>query len=227
MAIEILKYLDLIQREKLHLQKGMNFRAGGDYSIVLMSRRANAPYDDGIDEYGNIIYEGHDMPAIADLDPKIHDQPRFTRTGKLTENGKFFEAAIAHRDRGALPERVQVYEKIVNGVWADNGRYALVDAWTQWDGVRNVYKFKLVPLVSADDNEQTPAYEADLTRNIPSSVKAEVYKRDGGKCRICGATTDLHYDHILPYSKGGSSTTAENVQILCRRHNLMKRDNIE
>jgi 5-methylcytosine-specific restriction endonuclease McrA len=44
---------------------------------------------------------------------------------------------------------------------------------------------------------------------------------------VCGATDELHFDHIVPYSKGGSSFVADNVQLLCARHNLEKRDKIE
>jgi 5-methylcytosine-specific restriction endonuclease McrA len=44
---------------------------------------------------------------------------------------------------------------------------------------------------------------------------------------VCGATDELHFDHIVPYSKGGSSLVADNVQLLCARHNLEKRDKIE
>ena len=63
-------------------------------------------------------------------------------------------------------------------------------------------------------------------RIIPTAVKLEVWKRDGGKCAICGATDELHFDHIIPYSKGGTSLKADNIQLLCARHNLEKRDNI-
>jgi len=59
-------------------------------------------------------------------------------------------------------------------------------------------------------------------RLIPSSVKQTVFIRDGGKCVECGSSDNLHFDHILPYSKGGTSYSAENVQILCARHNLSK-----
>ena len=65
------------------------------------------------------------------------------------------------------------------------------------------------------------------TRIIPSSVKKEVWERDNGKCVICGATDEIHFDHDLPYSKGGTSITADNVKILCARHNLQKSDKIE
>ncbi|HET9884772.1 MAG TPA: HNH endonuclease [Candidatus Binatia bacterium] len=43
---------------------------------------------------------------------------------------------------------------------------------------------------------------------------------------MCGATDELHFDHDLPWSKGGTSITEENVQLLCARHNLEKRDRI-
>ena len=62
---------------------------------------------------------------------------------------------------------------------------------------------------------------------MTSSVKKEVWRRDGGKCVICDATDELHFDHDVPYSKGGTSITAENVRILCARHNLEKSDKIE
>jgi 5-methylcytosine-specific restriction endonuclease McrA len=58
-------------------------------------------------------------------------------------------------------------------------------------------------------------------------VKLEVWKRDGGKCVTCGAKDELHFDHIIPFSKGGTSLKADNVQLLCARHNLEKSDKIE
>ena len=61
---------------------------------------------------------------------------------------------------------------------------------------------------------------------IPSDVKLAVWKRDRGRCVACGSTDNLHFDHVLPYSKGGSSLLAENVQLLCARHNLAKSDRI-
>ena len=63
-------------------------------------------------------------------------------------------------------------------------------------------------------------------RLIPTSIKLEVWKRDNGKCIICGSIDNLHFDHIIPYSKGGSSLVAKNIQLLCARHNLQKHDRI-
>lgn len=65
----------------------------------------------------------------------------------------------------------------------------------------------------------------DNTRHISASVKNIVWTRDGGQCVECRATDYLEYDHIIPFSKGGSSSE-KNVQLLCRRCNLKKHDRI-
>ena len=49
----------------------------------------------------------------------------------------------------------------------------------------------------------------------------------GGKCVKCASTTNLHFDHELPFSKGGTSLTAKNVRLLCMKHNLEKSAKIE
>jgi hypothetical protein len=69
----------------------------------------------------------------------------------------------------------------------------------------------------------------DLEHNrvIPSDVKLAVWKRDRGQCVTCGSADNLHFDHVLPFSRGGSSLLTENVQLLCARHNLAKSNRIE
>jgi 5-methylcytosine-specific restriction endonuclease McrA len=62
---------------------------------------------------------------------------------------------------------------------------------------------------------------------IPTPVKLAVWKRDRGRCVECGSTDNLHFDHVIPYSRGGSSLVAENIQLLCARHNFSKRDRIQ
>ena len=60
---------------------------------------------------------------------------------------------------------------------------------------------------------------------IPEDVKFEVWRRDGGKCVICGSQKNLEFDHIIPFSKGGSST-ARNLQLLCQECNRKKSNKI-
>jgi 5-methylcytosine-specific restriction endonuclease McrA len=56
---------------------------------------------------------------------------------------------------------------------------------------------------------------------IPEDVKQLVWTRDRGRCRLCGANTELQFDHVIPASMGGASTP-ENLQILCGPCNRRK-----
>ena len=228
MANEIISYLEMCRREAASLQRGMNFGLGGTHSVILMSLRPNAPYADRVEDDGStLIYEGHDESKTKDLhDPKVVDQPETTGNGTFTQNGRFHQAAQVYKAGKRDPERVRVYEKIKAGIWSYNGVFHLVDSWMEHDGKRQVFKFKLIA-VEGEENFSIPASAtAERRRIIPTAIKLAVWKRDGGRCVTCGANDELHYDHIIPFSRGGSSLTAENVQLLCARHNLEKRDRI-
>ena len=220
---EIISYLELCSREGAHLQHGMNWRIQSTHSVFLMSTRKGSPYDDKIEDEGRtLIYEGHDAPKnTTDKNPKTVDQPGRLPSGKLTRNGVFAEAAEAYKRGQKPPETIRVYEKIKPSIWAYNGEFSLLDQWQEDSNGRLVFKFRLT---LAEEPNTKDAVVADLSpgRLIPSSVKQAVFLRDGGKCVECGATDNLHFDHILPHSKGGTSYSAENVQILCARHNLSK-----
>ena len=225
---EIISYMQMCQEEGSSLQRGMNFRHGG-IGVILMSVRRGAPYGDRVEDDGKtLIYEGHDSPRTAScIQPKTVDQPENLPSGGPTQNGLFWHAALAHKSRGDAAARFRVYEKIRMGIWAYAGLFELVDAWKEQSGRRQVYKFKL--RVCEDQsilNEHKPL-EIDHTRIVPTDVKQVVWKRDRGKCVLCGSTKNLHFDHILPFSKGGTSLLARNVQLLCAKHNLEKRDKIE
>ena len=58
-------------------------------------------------------------------------------------------------------------------------------------------------------------------RYISKCKKMYIFERDGGKCKCCGDKDTLEYDHVIPYSCGGLSDTA-NIQLLCRRCNRSK-----
>jgi hypothetical protein len=223
---EILSWNEMCGREGRNLQAGMHFRSGGTYSVLLMSTRKNAPYPDEMAENGTVlIYVGHDAPRKNGADMTLIDQPRQLPGGGLTQNGKFHEAAQAYKQRGRPVERVRVYEKLRDGLWADNGWFLLVDSWREQQGQRTVFKFKLVAI------DETPSAGDDFVperrRMVPPAIKLEVWKRDEGRCVLCGSKENLHFDHIIPWSKGGASDTAENVQLLCGKHNMEKGAKIE
>lgn len=70
-----------------------------------------------------------------------------------------------------------------------------------------------------------PSHDAPMgernSRVIPQDVKIAVAARDHGRCRQCGSTDDLHFDHVIPWSKGGANTV-NNIQLLCGRCNRRK-----
>ena len=219
----------MCRREGISLQQGMNFGLGGTHSVILMSVRPNAPYRDRLEDGGTmLIYEGHDQPQNAKCpNPKVVDQPERFPSGSLTQNGRFHQAAQSAKAGERPPERVRVYEKIRTGIWSYNGMFHLVDSWLEKDEYRTVFKFRLIAVEGEEDFSSPTRRDAPRRRVIPTRIKLAVWKRDGGKCVKCGATDELHFDHDLPWAKGGTSITEENVQILCARHNIAKRDRIE
>ena len=59
---EVISYIEMCQAWSASLQKGMNYHLRPNCSVILMSRRSNAPYRDRIEENGRVlIYEGHDV----------------------------------------------------------------------------------------------------------------------------------------------------------------------
>jgi hypothetical protein len=223
---QVISYMAMCTEEQSSLQRGMNFRLGPSHSVILMSVRVGAPYEDQVSDDGQtLIYEGHNAPRSTEAPvPQIVDQPLATDRGTPTQNGRFYAAAEACRNEEEEPERVHVYEKIRTGIWVYSGLFLLIDAWSEQSGSRSVFKFKLE--LSPDQHEgpnidgQKPTQSPG--RMIPTVIKLKVWERDGGRCTRCGANDDLHYDHIIPFSKGGSSLTEQNIQLLCAHHNLEK-----
>jgi len=60
---------------------------------------------------------------------------------------------------------------------------------------------------------------------IPQEVQDIVWNRDGGKCVQCGSQEKIEFDHIIPFSRGGSNT-ARNLQLLCEKCNRSKSNKI-
>ncbi|QDM31717.1 HNH endonuclease [Tardiphaga sp. vice352] len=60
---------------------------------------------------------------------------------------------------------------------------------------------------------------------IPRIVQREVWQRDGGRCVECTTRERLCFDHIVPFSRGGSNSI-RNLQLLCESCNLCKSNRI-
>lgn len=63
-----------------------------------------------------------------------------------------------------------------------------------------------------------------LRKPMSKKLRFEVFKRDGFTCSYCGASSpdaELHVDHIIPVSKGGSNDM-ENLATACADCNAGK-----
>ncbi len=227
---DVVSYREMCDLYGVSLQRGMNYRIKRSESLILMSIRPGAPYEDRVEQGGRVVvYEGHDAPRHKDgPDPKFVDQPEFQPNGRRTQNGLFVDAVRRFKSGTAPAERVRVFEKIRDGIWAYNGVFELVDGWQETNARRQVFKFRL-QLLDEPESQLSNAVQTTVEhdRVIPSAVKLEVWKRDKGCCIQCGSRENLHFDHIIPYSLGGSSKDAANIQILCGKHNLQKKDHIQ
>ena len=62
---------------------------------------------------------------------------------------------------------------------------------------------------------------------LPYGMKEKIFRRDGYRCRMCGASRDngieLTIDHIIPIADGGTNDI-DNLQTLCRECNENKSD---
>lgn len=80
--------------------------------------------------------------------------------------------------------------------------------------------------VPVDVSRMPPVKEQPARREaIPRAVQREVWQRDGGRCVECGTREKLCFDHIVPFSRGGSNAI-RNLQLLCERCNLSKGNRI-
>ena len=98
---------------------------------------------------------------------------------------------------------MQVYEKLLKGTWVFNGTFDLIDACQESDSNRSVYKFILQmskKLPDSDEPSSRPVARLN-DRVIPSDVKREVYKRDGGQCVKCHRKDNLHFYSLKLDSK--------------------------
>ncbi len=63
-----------------------------------------------------------------------------------------------------------------------------------------------------------------ISRHIPRDIQFKVLKRDNQICRVCGRNVfenDIHFDHIIPFSKGGP-TEDHNIRLVCSSCNQKK-----
>jgi hypothetical protein len=81
------------------------------------------------------------------------------------------------------------------------------------------------PAGRARPADRVKASDRVTTRHVPAAVRRSVWQRDGGRCAFvgtegrCGETGFLEFHHLQPFADRGP-TTAKNLSLRCRAHNL-------
>lgn len=65
----------------------------------------------------------------------------------------------------------------------------------------------------------TPMKAKPKKNPMPSDLRAEVVAADGGRCRFCGTTQDLHVHHVV-YGAGRREHVRSNLITLCQEHHM-------
>jgi len=92
--------------------------------------------------------------------------------------------------------------------------FSNIDGWFYYNFIQN-----------SDNIVESLSKSETRSRKISQTVKDKVWNRDQGKCVECGSNEKLEFDHIIPFSKGGSNTY-RNIQLLCETCNRIKSNQI-
>ena len=154
----------------------------------------------------------------------------FQAASHAAENAAIIREALAE-EREALVRTAEagLAEKAAEGLCVPEQRFGLLDEMLYvFDGEYEAEEMR--PAMAAhlaDLRERLAAgtEELDTTRGasalpdpgaIADRVRALVWRRDGGRCVVCGRTEELAFDHAIPQSEGGASTV-NNVVVMCSR----------
>lgn len=155
---------------------------------------------------------------------KVNAKSTTTIPGRLVATNKKL-TFLSSAGGAEIPwKSIMRIERMPNGIYLElskksgNGLYAVADTLMVEAVLDTLTRMAKRQLLAVFDEDQA-------SRHIPHDIRLAVWQRDQGKCVQCGASSYLEFDHIIPFSKGGASTT-NNVQLLCRRCNLAKGDRL-
>jgi 5-methylcytosine-specific restriction endonuclease McrA len=114
--------------------------------------------------------------------------------------------------------------------------YYPLSLWCWQDAIKAVFMERVNIVSEYDRTVRSPSFEMRLPSVVslksyvkpsrhPAFTRFNVFLRDRFTCQYCGSRDDLTFDHLIPRSKGGT-TTWENVVAACSSCNLLKSDRL-
>jgi len=112
--------------------------------------------------------------------------------------------------------------------------YYPLSLWSWQDSIKAVFLDRVNIVSNYDKTVRSPSFEMRLPSVLslrryvrparhPAFTRFNVFLRDRFSCQYCGSREDLTFDHLVPRSKGGT-TTWKNVVAACSNCNLRKGD---
>lgn len=114
--------------------------------------------------------------------------------------------------------------------------YYPLSLWSWQDAIKAVFLERVNIVSHYDKTVRSPSFEMQLPSVVslktyikpsrhPAFTRFNVFLRDRFICQYCSSRDDLTFDHVIPRSKGGT-TTWENVVAACSPCNLRKSDRL-
>ena len=114
--------------------------------------------------------------------------------------------------------------------------YYPLSLWSWQDAIKAVFLDRVNIVSNYDRFVRSPTFEMQLPSVVslktyikpsrhPAFTRFNVFLRDRFTCQYCGERDELTFDHVVPRSKGGT-TTWMNVVAACSPCNLRKGDKL-
>lgn len=231
--LEIHKKLPLEEIEHLTI-RNPNYVAGSDkkpeVKVFCQTHKSQTPLNDSLLAPGQNVYmkwTGGPIVAVSRLvswHSGEFNNGNINKVRELTIGSNLFGLteywkSVTEKGNGKYTITHLSDEKWLDKLLFPNER-SYGSSWIYLDTLEKKLKWLSI--------EHEPLEKKQSSRNIPSSLRFQVLKRDKFTCQYCGRKAPdvvLHIDHVIPWSKV-KEHKIENLKVACSDCNLGKSDKL-
>jgi hypothetical protein len=158
-----------------------------------------------LDPLARLLFIG--LWTLADREGRLEDRPKRIKAELLPYDDCDGDALLDALNESGF---IQRYE-------TDAGRFIQIVTWHKHQSPHHMETPSEIPAPDGVGNRYNHS-------PVSKAQRERIFKRDGGKCKLCGSKKDLHIDHIQPVSKGGTSDD-NNLRALCGKCNTRRGNN--